>query len=177
MPTKSVKKTATKPATAKKTTVKKVATKKPVSKTAKKAAPVMDAAAIAPAPEMVARPVDTKCPCGDGCKCGNECKCARGGSKFVRFMMKLIFALIIFALGFAAARLVDDGRDFRGPRVDFDNGCLVVSSVKCPQLQALLPVMDMDQDGCITREEFRAVDAELRRQMRAASADAPENMQ
>ena len=160
MPTKTVKKAAAKPAVAKKTTVKKAAVKKPATK------------------KVVVEEVKEVIPETHECTCGHECKCGcHGGSKFGRFLKKLIFVLIIFALGFAAARLVDDGRDFRGPRVDFDNGCLVVSSVKCPQLQALLPVMDMDQDGCITREEFRAVDAELRRQMRAASAGAPENMQ
>lgn len=160
MPTKPVKKTTAKPATTKKTTKKTVAAKKPAKQTTKKV--VTDD--VAPDMTVAAAPVmenAAKCPCGADCKCG------RSGSKFGRFMMKLIIALIIFALGFAAAKLCDE-RDFRGPRVDFDDGCLVVSSVKCPQLQALLPVMDIDQDGCITRDEFRAVNAELHRQMRAA---------
>lgn len=160
MPTKPVKKTTAKPATTKKTTKKTVAAKKTVKQTTKKV--VTDD--VAPDMTVAAAPVmenTAKCPCGENCKCG------RGGSKFGRFMMKLIIALIIFALGFAAAKLCDE-RDFRGPRVDFDDGCLVVSSVKCPQLQAVLPVMDIDQDGCITRDEFRAVNAELHRQMRAA---------
>ena len=166
MPTKPVKKTTAKPAATKKTTKKTVAAKKTAKQTTKKVvtddvAPDMT---VAPAPVMENA---AKCPCGENCKCGADCKCGRGGSKFGRFMMKLIIALIIFALGFAAAKLCDE-RDFRGPRVDFDDGCLVVSSVKCPQLQALLPVMDIDQDGCITRDEFRAVNAELHRQMRAA---------
>ena len=85
-------------------------------------------------------------------------------------MIKLIMVLIVFALGFGAAKLLDCD-EFRGPRVDFDDGCLVVSSVKCPQLQALLPVMDIDQNGCITSEEYRAVKTELHRQMRAQMND------
>ena len=52
-----------------------------------------------------------------------------------------------------------------------DDGCLDTSSVKCPQLQLAVPIMDMDQDGCITRAEFDAVYAELRRQMRAEMDD------
>lgn len=185
MPTKPVKKTnvpasATKKAPAKKTVAKKTvaqktAAKKPVAKrpavrtaqsadvnVTKQAAPVVEDITTSQATHL--------CACGEHCQCGDGCRCARGGSRFGRFVIKLIVALIIFALGWAAAQLVNDGRGFRGPRVDFDDGCLVVSSVKCPQLQALLPVMDMDQDGCITRQEFRAVDAELRRQMRAQNA-------
>ena len=167
MPTKPVKKTTVKSTAAKKTVAKKATVKKPAVKKTVPQAAKPDTAAMK---HVVAAPVEAhapQCPCGPECKCGGDCKCARRGSRFGRFVIKLIVALIIFALGFAAAKLVDNGRAF-GPRVDFDDGCLVVSSVKCPQLQALLPVMDMDQDGCISREEFRAVNAELRRQMRAA---------
>ena len=168
MPTKPVKKTTLKSTAAKKTVAKKATVKKPAVKKTVPQAAKPDTAAMK---HVVAAPVveahAPQCPCGPECKCGGDCKCARRGSRFGRFVIKLIVALIIFALGFAAAKLVDNGRAF-GPRVDFDDGCLVVSSVKCPQLQALLPVMDMDQDGCISREEFRAVNAELHRQMRAA---------
>lgn len=167
MPTKSVKKTtAKKTVTTKKTTTKKAAVKKTTPRAAKS-----DTAAVKP---VVAAPVveahAPQCPCGSECKCGGDCKCAHRGSRFGRFVIKLIVVLIIFALGFAAAKLVDNGRAF-GPRVEFDDGCLVVSSVKCPQLQALVPVMDMDQDRCISREEFRTVTAELRRQMRMTEFD------
>ena len=154
---KTVKKPVAKPATAKKTTVKKTAAKKPAAKK------VVVEEVKEVAPEM------HECACGHECKCDRDCKCGcHGGSKFGRFIMKLIIVLIIFALGFAAAKFVDGGRDFRGPRVDFDNGCLDVSSVKCPEMQAVLPIMDVDGDGCITRDEYRAVKQEMRRQMRAA---------
>lgn len=155
MPTKSTKKT-----TAKKTVTKKtVAAKKPaVKKSVKKAAPELQETIVAP--EM------PKCKCGENCACGADCKCGRGGSRFGRFMIKLIMVLIVFALGFGAAKLLDCN-EFRGPRVDFDNGCLDTSSVKCPRLQLALPAMDIDRDGCITREEYRAVKSEMHRQMRA----------
>lgn len=150
MPTKTVKKAAAKPAAAKKTTVKKATVKKPATK------------------KVVVEEVKEVIPETHECACGHECKCGcHGGSKFGRFLKKLIFILIIFALGFAAGKLCDNGRDFRGPRANFKNGCLVVSSIKCPQMQALLPVMDMDQDGCITKSEYKAVRDEFRAQVRA----------
>ena len=167
MPTKSVKKTtAKKTVTTKKTTTKKAAVKKAAPQVTKPDATAKKQVATEPVVEAHA----PQCPCGPECKCGGDCKCARRGSRFGRFVIKLIVVLIIFALGFAAAKLVDNGRAF-GPRVEFDDGCLVVSSVKCPQLQALVPVMDMDQDRCISREEFRTVTAELRRQMRMTEFD------
>ena len=77
-------------------------------------------------------------------------------------MIKLIMVLIVFALGFGAAKLLDC-QNARCPRADFDNGCLDVSSVKCPRLQNALPAMDANADGCITREEYRTVVRDLRR--------------
>ncbi len=150
MPTKTIKKSSAKSAATKKTTVKKATVKKPA----------MKKVAIEDVKEII--PKTHECMCGHECKCG-----CHGGSKFGRFLKKLIFILIIFALGFAAAKLCDDGRYFRGARPHFRNGCLVVPSIKCPQMQALLPVMDMDQDGCITRSEYKAVKDEFRAQVRA----------
>lgn len=181
MPTKPVKKTtakttkstakkvATKPAAAK-STVKK-ATVKPAAKkpTVKKVAAKKVAAKKVDAPELeqvapVVETNDTPCACGKNCECGADCKCARRGSKFGRFLLKLIIVLFVFALGFAAAQFCNrDGCGFRCPRADFDNGCLEVSSVKCPRLQNLLPTMDADQDGCITRQEFAAARDALRK--------------
>lgn len=143
MPTKSVKK-----APAKKTVTKKTAAKKTVKATATKEKLV----------EMPAVETNT-------CKCGGDCKCSHHGCRFGHFMLKLIVVLIIFALGFAAAKFVDGNSDFRRPRVEFENGCLDVASVKCPQMQAVLPMMDIDHDGCITHEEYRAIRKELGRQM------------
>ena len=145
MPTKPVKKV-----TSKKTVTKKAAVKKTV-----KAAAAQESVKQAPMAEEKI------------CKCGPDCKCAHRGSKCARFMLKLIIVLLVFALGFAAARFVDANRGFRGPRVDFYNGCLDVASVDCPKLQAVLPMMDINHDGCITHEEYRAVKKELERQMRA----------
>lgn len=93
----AVKKAATKKTTAaKKTVIKEAAVKKPaVKKTTVKKAPVQELKQVAPAPEMN----DTKCACGSECTCGADCKCKRSGSKFGRFMWKLIVALIILHWG------------------------------------------------------------------------------
>ena len=165
MPNKTVKKTTAKTTAAKKTVTKKTASaaKRPATKRVTKPVDVKDEIKIAAAPKCAC---GADCKCGENCTCGADCKCAREGSRFGRFMIKLIIVLIVFALGFGAAKLLD-WNEFRGPRVDFDNGCLDVSSVKCPRLQLALPAMDIDQDGCITREEYRAVKSEMHRQMRA----------
>lgn len=148
MAQKTVKKAAVKPA-AKKTTVKKVAAKKPAVKEVKMATPVME---------------NHACGCGADCHCCGGCKC--GKSKFGRFMRKLIFVLVIFALGFAAAKMCCCGPRHHGPRMHFVNGCLDMASVKCPKMQAALPAMDINQDGCITRDEFRHAKRQMRAEIR-----------
>lgn len=170
MPSKSVKKPTTK-TTAKKTVAanaKKPAAKKaPAKATVKKTAPKKADVKKVVSPDVVQNNIPTpetnECKCGQNCECGADCKCARsGGSRFGRFMLKLIMILIVFALGFGAAKLLDC-QNARCPRADFDNGCLDVSSVKCPRLQNALPAMDANGDGCITREEYRTVVRDLRR--------------
>ena len=135
MPAKTTKKTTVKKPVAKKATVKKAATKKVVAEEVK---------------EFV--PETHECACGHECKCGCHGGC---GSKFGRFLKKLIIALVIFALGFAAAKMCDYGCHFRTPHVDFDNGCLDVASVKCPALAEKLPLMDVNKDGCISKDEYK----------------------
>lgn len=153
MAQKTVKKAVTKPA-AKKAVVKKAAVKKPVAKKTVK----IDVEPMV-APEMH--------------QCAHECQChakCGGGCRFGRFVRKLLLALIIFALGFAAANVFcgNGPRSMRGPRVDFVNGCVDMASVKCPQLTQMLANADANSDGCISREEYRAAKREFRRAMRAA---------
>lgn len=160
MAQKTVKKAAAKPA-AKKAPVKKVATKPAVKKTvakktAVKPAPVKQAKMAAPVVDM------HECGCGADCHCCGGCKC--GASKFGRFVRKLIFVVIVFALGWFAAGL-NCGRPHH-PRMHFVNGCLDTESVKCPKLQDALPAMDINGDGCITRDEFRAVKRQMRAEVR-----------
>lgn len=148
---KTVKKApAKKAAVVKKAPAKKVvAAKKPApKKVAKVAKPVMEPVVVAPAHE---------CNCGANCTCG--CKC---GCRACRFIKKLLVILIVFALGFVAAKMCCGG-----PRVHFNNGCLDVASVKCPKMQAELPMMDANGDGCISREEFRAYKKQMHHQKKS----------
>lgn len=127
----------------KKTTVKKTVTKKAPTKTTKKV-PLK----TAPAKPVIA---DVKpCGCEKNCTCHEHCACHHKGGFFKRF----ILFLIIFALGFAAAKMCccNKGCMFK-PRPNFENGCLVV---KCPKMQQMIPAMDANHDGCVSKEEFRA---------------------
>lgn len=133
--------------TTKKTTVKKSVVAKTVAKpTAKK---TRTKKIVAPVVEKPA------CGCDKGCTCGNDCVCTKKKCTFGRFLKKLIFVLIIFALGFAAAKMCCcDKHGKMGPRPQFENGCLVV---KCPKMEKMVPVMDANKDGCVSHEEFRAM--------------------
>ncbi len=162
--------------TVKKTTAKATATKKTVAKkpVAKKAPAKKPAKVIMPAVEM------HDCKCGHACACGEQhmCRC-HGGSKFGRVMKKLIWAVVIFALGYFAAGFFAGPRPGfhgpRGPRVNFADGCMVEESVKCQKLRDALPAMDINQDGCITRDEFRAVKREMRREIREMQIEEVED--
>lgn len=152
MAQKTVKKSAAKKPAAKKMVVKKAAAKKPVAKkvVAKPVEPVVVAAAVTPCEH----------------ECGCKCKCHGG---FGRFLRRLLLALIIFILGFVAANMIcgNGPRSMRGPRVEYINGCVDMASVKCEKMLQALPAMDADNDGCITRAEYKAGKRELRRAMRA----------
>ncbi len=131
----AVKKTISKPVAAKKTAAKPVAKKTAVKKTvAKPAVPVAETHA---------------CGCGAACACNGKCKCKKGG-----FFKKLILFLIIFALGWVAAGMFGcDKAGRKMPKPEFENGCLVV---KCPKLAEKAPQMDLNSDGCVSVEEFKA---------------------
>lgn len=149
------KKPVKKAAAPKKPVAKKTVAKKPV---AKKVAPA--AAPVAP----VVAPT-----CAAGCGCG----CKRGG--FCRFVKKLIVFIIIFALGFTVAKMCPCGkRMHRGPQMpmpEFVNGCLDLSSVKCPEMAEKVTLADANADGCITSEEFKSFRKEMRKNCK--SEDCP----
>ena len=108
-----------------------------------------------------------ECRCGAGCPCG-----CHGGCKFCRVVKKIIVFAIIFALGFAACKFCCCGhRGMPGPRAHFVNGCLDVTEIKCPKMQAALPAMDINQDGCITREEYKVAKRNMRREIRENAPD------
>ncbi len=140
-----------------KKTTKRTATNR---KTVARTAPVM-----APAPEM------------HECHCGTECRCHRGCT-FCHIVKKIVVFAIIFALGFATAKLCCMGSHHgmhRGPRAHFVNGCLDTTDIKCPKMLEALPAMDINQDGCITREEYKIVKHEMRREVRENAPEVDED--
>ena len=139
---KPVVKPAAKPA------VKPVAKKAPVKKAVVKPAAVV-------APEVKSAPVAEKA-CSSSCGCG--CKCG----KFGRFVKKLIVFLVIFALGFAAAKFCcyygkthHFNRGFDHSKI-FTENCVDFSKIECPKMIEKIAMADADGDGCVTKQELRA---------------------
>lgn len=152
------KQTAKKP-TAKKTVAKKTAAKPAAKKTVTKkvATPVV---------ETLPCGCDKNCACAGKCHEHSHCKCHHGG-----FWKKLVLFVIIFALGFASAKLCCCHQKHKMmPRPEFDNGCLVV---KCPKLAQMVPMMDADKNGCVTAEEFKASKKHMRKMKRHPRPQAP----
>lgn len=121
--------------------------KSPVKKTTKRATPHM---ATVRAPEM------------HECQCGSSCGCHCG--KFKKF----IVLLIVFILGFAVAKITCCRGYRHMPKMEpkFENGCLVLDSIKCPKMQQELVFADTDMNGCITRIEFESVKKSMHKKMR-----------
>ena len=105
--------------------------------------------------KKVVKPAETySCGCNQGCACGGHCvEHAHCGCHRGKFWKKLVLFLIVFALGFATAKLCCCHK--RGgfmPRPEFDNGCLVV---KCPKMAEKVAMMDKNGDGCVDKAEFK----------------------
>ena len=149
---------------AKKTTTKTTAKKAPVKKTVAKKAPVKKAAAPV---------VEThKCGCDKSCPCGGHCECKK---HHCGFWKKLIVVLVFFALGFAAAKMMPCPKRGKMPKPQFDdNGCLVV---KCQKMMEKMPEIDLNNDGCVDKAEFKAFKRTMRKPMPApempAAPEAP----
>ena len=150
MAEKITKKTTAKKPVAKKTVAKPAVAKKPVAKKAPAKKPVAKKPVVTPIAPVVE-------PHACGCHHDGVCMCSKKKCTFGRFFKKLILIMIIFALGFVAAKMCNHHGP-RRPRPVFENGCLVV---KCPKLAERAPMMDADGDGCITRAEFKAAKKQM----------------
>jgi hypothetical protein len=157
--------------------VKPVAKKAPVKKAvaAKAAAKKTAAVKVAPiaAENVVATaPVEAPAAKGCGCGCGGKCCCGRFG----RFVKKLVIFAIIFALGYATAEVWNPGhyfKGFRGPRVEFVNGCVDFARISCPEMAARSAQADTNGDGCVSKAEFRAAQKQMRKEFRAHKGGYP----
>ncbi|MBR5625506.1 MAG: hypothetical protein IKW67_01885 [Alphaproteobacteria bacterium] len=142
----------------------KTTTKKTVAKKTTKPATVKTTK------KTVSAPVAEKFPCGceKNCACAGKCGCKKG-----KFFKKLIVFFIIFALGFAAAKMCGCKYN-KMPRPQFDNGCLVV---KNPEMMKKIPMMDADKDGCVTKEEFKSSKKMLKQNQKKRTRRAPRTAQ
>jgi hypothetical protein len=134
--------------------VKKAPAKKPAKRVAKPATK----------PAVAAQPVATEMPAAPQC-----CHCTR--------RKKIIYLTVMFLLGVLVGQLFCCcGCDHhkRAPRVHFVNGCVDVTTVKCPKMLEQLPTMDANNDGCITRAELRAAKRAMRRAKHAEPAPVAE---
>lgn len=108
---------------------------------------------VKPAPVM-----EHKCECGENCKC--HC---HGGAHLVKH---IIVWAIIFALGMVCGKMIYGGH---GPKHQvpkthpvFVNGCLDMASVKTPMMKEKLAKADVDGNGCVSIEEYKAVRKEMK---------------
>lgn len=141
-----------------KKTIKKTAAKKPVAK--------KTVVKKTPAKRVVAKPVAPVVETHE-CHCGGHCHCCCGcGNRFISFCIKLVVLCMVFLLGcIASPWLMRNGGHMNMMRhIQFDdNGCVVVSSIKCPKMLEALATADNDANGCITRAELRRVMKEMHR--------------
>ena len=124
--------------------VKKAPAKKPTKRVAKPAAK----------PVVAPQPVATEILAAPAC-----CHCTR--------RKKFLYLFGMFVLGILVGQLFcycGCGHHKHGPRVHFVNGCVDVTTVKCPKMLEQLPAMDANNDGCITRAELRAAKRALKKQ-------------
>ncbi|MCQ2574791.1 MAG: hypothetical protein MJ156_01645 [Alphaproteobacteria bacterium] len=122
--------------TTKKTVAKKTTTKKVAA--AKKVAPV----------------VETPCTCG----------CHKHSA-----VKKILLLLMVFALGFVCAKMTSAPcpmhkammQKHRAQHPVFTNGCLDMQSIKNTKLLEVVAKADVNNDGCISIEEYKAARKEM----------------
>ncbi len=92
------------------------------------------------------------------CGCGEHCNChCHGGAHWVKH---IIVWAVIFMLGMACGKMMDCGG--HGPKYMmkkhpvFTDGCLDMKSVECPKMQEEILKADVNADGCISVEEYKA---------------------
>ena len=142
-------------------------TKKPAAKkVAKKTSATVAKSTITPKPVMADLPLPETA----------YCHC----TKRKRNMILTCTIITSFAVGFMVSHLfVCDAHHFKhnGPRFQYaENGCLKIESIKCPKMLENLPAIDVNQDGCITKEEMHALKKAAPRpaQVEAASVEFEE---
>lgn len=123
-------------------TTKKTSAKRPAKKVAK------------PATMPIVKPVFTDIPEPE-----RYCHCTKRKRNTILTCVSTIF----FLIGFIVSHFFFCDCHHRPmPRLSFVNGCVDVASIKCPKLLEQLPMIDSNNDGCITRTEMRAAKRAMR---------------
>ena len=138
--------------TTKKATTKRVAKKTPAKKIIKTA--------------PVAKPVATEIPLPDP-----YCHCTKRKRNMILtcvFILSFVFGILVGTAFFCGCP------HKHGPRPQFVNGCVDVTSIHCPKMLEELPAMDANGDGCITKQELRAAKKAMRKHHHAESAPVEE---
>lgn len=93
------------------------------------------------------------------CGCGADCPCHCHGR--AHWVKHIIVWAIIFALGMACGKMMNchHGKRMMHPKYHpvFTNGCLDVQSIDCPKFREEIMKADVNGDGCISFEEYKAV--------------------
>jgi len=124
-------------------------TKKPAAKKVAKKAPAKKSVKQVVKPAVAPKAVVSQIPLPDP-----YCHCTKRKRNCILtcvFTCSFLLGMLVYHMFFC------DGHHVRfKPSLQFENGCLNVQSVKCPKLLEELPAIDINQDGCVTREEMRA---------------------
>lgn len=107
--------------------------------------------------------VEHKCMCAENCNC--HC---HGRAHLIKH---IIAWAIIFALGMVCGKMMNCGGHHgmkHMPQMHpvFENGCLKMDSIECPKMVEKLATADINGDGCISMEEYKAVKKEMNKEMR-----------
>jgi len=132
-------------------TTKKAPAKKPVKRVVK--------------PMVAPKPVMTEIPMPDP-----YCHCTKRKRNFILtcvFIGSFIFGMLVAKAYFC------DCHHKHMPRPHFVNGCMDVESIKCPKMLEQIPMMDTDNDGCITRAELRAAKHAMRDAKQEVTEETP----
>ena len=108
----------------------------------------------APVKKTTDEPVK-ECGCGSKCMCG----CHKHGTAHI--IKHIIVWAIIFALGMACGKMMNCGHHkkmYRKMQIQpvFTHGCLDMASVKSPKMSEEIMKADVNADGCISVEEYKA---------------------
>ena len=119
-----------------------------------------------PAAKRANKPVAATMPETHECHCG--CKCTPLKKCFYLGGMFILGFLVAY---FCACPCHKHGQKMHKMHPVFVNGCMDMESVKCPKMREDAVRMDVNADGCVSEDEFRAAKRAMRRNAREHNED------